>query len=155
MSEWVTSFTQWVFEYPPKRCPYNAVWLLHGWCQVKPLPSWHTFYAHHTTMYQFTVSRYLNPITLGACAFSCNPPPAFSVEWPGSFMCCCEHGGGMYTEMSQHRKLTLEKKTLLFGIKPTTFQSWVQCSTTEVSLLPFQITLMRHRLHPHPPLQLP
>ena len=37
------------FEYPPKLCTsntvcymagtYNAVWLLHGWCHVKLLPS--------------------------------------------------------------------------------------------------------------------
>ena len=28
------------FEHPPKWCTYSVVWLLHGWCYVKPLPSW-------------------------------------------------------------------------------------------------------------------
>ena len=30
---------QFVFEYPPKWYTYSAVWLLHGWCHVKLLPS--------------------------------------------------------------------------------------------------------------------
>ena len=49
-------------------------------------------------------------------------------------MCCCGNmgrgvaggGGGMDAEMSQHRKVTLEKKILpplLPGLEPTTFQS--------------------------------
>ena len=40
--------------------------------------------------------------------------------------------------LSQHRKLTLEKNSLLpllMGLKPTTFQFGVQCSTTELSEL--------------------
>ena len=40
---------------------YSTVWLLHGWCQVKLLPSQHTFCVHHTTMHQFTVSLYSKP----------------------------------------------------------------------------------------------
>ena len=27
------------FESPPKWCAYGAVWLLHGWCHVKLMPS--------------------------------------------------------------------------------------------------------------------
>ena len=38
---------------------YSAVWLLHGWCQVKLLPSQHKFCVHHTTIHKFTVSLYL------------------------------------------------------------------------------------------------
>ena len=30
-----------VSEYPPKWCTYSTVWLLHGWCRVKLLPSRH------------------------------------------------------------------------------------------------------------------
>ena len=30
---------------------YSAVWLLHGWCHVKPLPSRRKFCVHHTTMH--------------------------------------------------------------------------------------------------------
>ena len=43
---------------------------------------------------------------------------------------------------SQHRKLTLEKKSLpplLPGLEPTTFRSPVWCSTTELSLFPFYL----------------
>ena len=36
---WVTSFLWCVFEYPPLWCTYSAVWLLHGWCHMKLLPS--------------------------------------------------------------------------------------------------------------------
>ena len=31
--------SEWLFEYPPKRCTYSAVWLLRAWCHVKLLPS--------------------------------------------------------------------------------------------------------------------
>ena len=44
------------FEYPLKWCFYSVIWLLHGWCQVKPLPFRRTFCVHHTTMDQFKVS---------------------------------------------------------------------------------------------------
>ena len=42
-----------VSEYPSRRCisTYNDIWLLHGWCQVKLLPSWRTISAHHTTVH--------------------------------------------------------------------------------------------------------
>jgi len=33
---------------PPNWCTYTAIWLLHGWCHMELLPSWHTFYVHHT-----------------------------------------------------------------------------------------------------------
>ena len=33
---------------PPNWCTYTTVWLLHGWCHMKLLPSWHTFYVHQT-----------------------------------------------------------------------------------------------------------
>ena len=37
-------------------------------------------------------------------------------------------------QISQHRKLTLENKIILPGIKPLTFWSWALCSTPEPSL---------------------
>ena len=45
-SEWVTvagTLNEWLqlytarCEYPPLCCSYSAVWLLHGWCHVKPM----------------------------------------------------------------------------------------------------------------------
>ena len=37
----------------------DAVWLLHGWCYVKLLPSRHTFRVHHAAMHQFSVTLFL------------------------------------------------------------------------------------------------
>ena len=51
-------------------------------------------------------------------------------------------GGGMATKISQHRKMTVEKKILLPllpGLEPETFWSQVHHSTTELSLLPLGI----------------
>jgi len=48
-------------------------------------------------------------------------------------------GWNRYRNKSQHRKLTLEKQTLLpplQGFEPATFQSWVQCSNHWAILLP-------------------
>ena len=42
---------------------YSAVWLLHGWCHVKLLPSRRTICVHQTTMHQFTVSLHVRPHT--------------------------------------------------------------------------------------------
>ena len=53
-----------------------AVWLVHGWCHMKLLPSWHTFCVHNATMYQFAMSLY-----------SDTPKRSFFYElaifWPG------------------------------------------------------------------------
>ena len=41
-SEWMKLFIAFFFfflQYPPKWYTYSAVWLLHGWCHVKLLPS--------------------------------------------------------------------------------------------------------------------
>ena len=39
----------------------STTWLLHGWCQVKLLPSRRVFCVHHTTMHQFMVSLHSKP----------------------------------------------------------------------------------------------
>ena len=42
LHEWLTYYTAFLlllFIHPPKWCTYSAVWLLHGWCHVKLLPS--------------------------------------------------------------------------------------------------------------------
>ena len=53
---WVTTFhlishVSVPLPYPPKCCAYNAVWLLHGWCHVKLLPSRWMFCVHHIIMH--------------------------------------------------------------------------------------------------------
>ena len=88
-------------------------------------------------------SGHSQPFRLGwvkdVCVFRCNLPPALLAEWPGSFTCHCGNVGWNGHRMSQHRKLTLEKKILpllLPGLKVTTFRSWVWCSTNTLSWLP-------------------
>ena len=36
---------------------YSVIWLLHGWCDVKLLPSWRTFCVYHTNVHEFNVQR--------------------------------------------------------------------------------------------------
>ena len=76
------SFTQRVLN--THRSGYSAVWLLHGWCQVKLWPSQRKFCVHTT---------HSKPHTLDACVFSCNLPPALLAEWSGAFTCCCSIEG--------------------------------------------------------------
>ena len=65
---------------------YITVWLLHGWCHVKLLPSWRKFYVHHTAMHQFTVTLFKATYMHAACLFSWNLLPALLAEWLGSFI---------------------------------------------------------------------
>ena len=44
------------FSIQTKWCTDSAIWLLHGWCHVKLLPSRRMFRVHHTIMHQLTVS---------------------------------------------------------------------------------------------------
>lgn len=44
------------------------------------------------------------------------------------------HGGGMNTDMSQHRKMILEREFLGPGIEPRTFQLQAWCSMTGLFL---------------------
>ena len=64
---------------------------------------------------RFLDSRIVSPLRLrwvkGVCVLRCNLPPALLAEWPGSFTCHCGNTGVERTpNMSQHTKLTLEKK---------------------------------------------
>ena len=65
---------------------YSAVWLLHGWCQVKLLPFGACSVYTIQPCLSF-VSSHLKPHTLSACVFSCNMPSALLAEWRGSFAC--------------------------------------------------------------------
>ena len=71
----------------------SAIWLLHGWCQAKLLPSRRTFCVHRTTMRQLTASLHSKPDMQGACVFSRSLPPAPLAERPGSFTCFCGNTG--------------------------------------------------------------
>ena len=66
-----------------------------------------------------------------AC-FCCNLPPALLAEWLESFTCYYSNPGwNDDRSMSQHRKLTLENKMLLLGLKPATFRPQIQRSATD------------------------
>ena len=68
-NEWIASsfffffFYTAFFQYPPKWCTYIAVWLLHGWCHMKLLPSRRRFCVYHTTMHHI-ISLYAKPHNL-------------------------------------------------------------------------------------------
>ena len=47
---------------------YGTVWLLHGRCHMKLLPSRCKFCVHHTTMHQFTLPLYSKPQQLQFCS---------------------------------------------------------------------------------------
>ena len=99
---------------------FGAVWLLHGWWHVELLPSLHTFCVHHTTTHQFYCDFMQSHIRM-VHVFLTNLPPA-----PATAV---TRGWNGY-RMSQHRKLTVQKKIpplLLPGLKPATFQSPVWC----------------------------
>ena len=120
---------------------YSTVWLLHGWCHLKLLPSRCKFCARHRTMHQFPMSPYLKShicrmhvclaVTCRLCFWQNDHDllRATAVTW----------GWNEYRHKSWYRQLTLEKKILLLplpGLEPKTFRSWVCNSTTESSLLP-------------------
>jgi len=48
-------------KYPLKWCTDSGIWLLHGWCHVKLLPSQHKFCVHHTIMHKFIVLLHSKP----------------------------------------------------------------------------------------------
>ena len=126
--------TQWVLGCPLKWfTSYSSVWLLHGWYhyQVKLLTN------IHTTMHWFMLSLYLKPDLLGSWVLSCNLPPTLLAEWQVCFTWYCDDAVVEgYWNRSQHRKLTQEKKMLMPGFRHMTSWSQVQCSTTELFLLP-------------------
>ena len=75
------------FEYPHEWRAYSAVWLLHGRCHVKLLPSRRvlcTSYNHAPCHIISCKATYV---------FNCNLPPALLAEWPGSFTCYCRETG--------------------------------------------------------------
>ena len=133
------SFTQHDLNIHPSG--YSAVYLLHGWCHVKLPLSRCPLRVNSTTMHQITVSvcsTTIQPCTSLQYHFAwshiCNLPPALLAEWSGSFTCyCSKRGWNGYRNMSQHRKLTTEKKILppfLPWLEPGTFRSRVRRSTT-------------------------
>ena len=60
LNEWIAFYSAfWIYT----QSGYGAIWLLHGWCHVKLLPSRRTYCVHHTTMHQFTLSFCSKPHT--------------------------------------------------------------------------------------------
>ena len=60
---WVT-ITVYIASWVSTEVVYlQRVWLVHGWCHMKLLPSWHMFCVHIATMHQFAVSLYSKPHT--------------------------------------------------------------------------------------------
>ena len=58
---WLYPFCSTYFLYPQKWCTdRDTVWLLHGWCHVKLLPSQCKFCIPCSTIHQFTVSLHSN-----------------------------------------------------------------------------------------------
>ena len=121
LNEWLLFIVR--IQYPPKWCTYIAVWLLHGWCNVKLLQFRRdllTPYNHglcHVTSWSHIRRVY------ECLAVNCHLhfwqndrdilwATAITLEWKG------------YQSKSQHRKLTFEKTILpplLPGLKPLTF----------------------------------
>ena len=133
---WMTDciLLQHVLEYPRKWCAYSTVWLLQHRCQVPIFVHISCIPYKHAPVYSHFIKTYICSVYV----FSCNLPPALWAEWPGSFTCCGNTGRNRYQSKSQHSKLTPEKKIHpphLQGLQSATFQPWVQCSTTELSLL--------------------
>ena len=132
------------FFYPLKCCIYSAVWLLHGWCHMKLLPSWHILYTPcnhapcHITSCKATY--------LGSCMFNCNLPPVFMAEWQGSFMCCCGNTGvermDTRIRVSTGSWLWRRKFSCCFcqdsNLQPFSHESGTL--TTELSPLPFYVS---------------
>ena len=92
------------FEYPPKWCTCSAVWLLHGWCHVKLLPSRRVlckpctmprhFMQSHIRHTCLAVTRHLH--------FWHNDLDRLRVT-------AVTRGWNGHRNKSQHRKLTTEK----------------------------------------------
>ena len=58
LKEWLYLFIARIFNIHRSG---STVWLLHGCCHVKLLPSRRKFCVHHSTMHQFTVSFHSKP----------------------------------------------------------------------------------------------
>ena len=106
------------------------------------------FCAHHTAMRQFTPSVILSslkPHTQGAWVFLCHPAATYTFgRLTGIFFLhatSVTRGWTGYQNKSQHKKVTIENKILtqfLPELMPMTDLSIrVQCSTTELSPLPW------------------
>ena len=114
---------------------YSALWLLHGWCHVKPLPSRGTFCVHHTVMHQFTVSLYSKAQTQGVCVFSCNLSLHFWQNDRDSLLTNAVTRGwnGFRNESVQKDDHGEENSPpLLPGLEPETFRSQIRRSATEL-----------------------
>ena len=130
---WVTSFIARCLFFVCLLLLFEVVYLQrwNGWCHMKLQPSRRKSCVHHTTMLHVTSCKATCKVTAYVClAVTCHlhfwqhdrdllRATAVTQGWKG------------YWNKSLHRKLTLEKKILpqlLQGLKPATFQSWIQRS---------------------------
>ena len=139
-------------DYPHKWCTDSTVWLLHRWCHVKLLPSWHKVCVLHSTMHQFTVSLHSKPHRVHVClAVTCHlhfwqngqdllHATAVTQEW------------NWYWNKSQLRKLTVEKKMLplsCWDSNPGSFDHVSDFLTAKLSLYVWHMGLCVYRLARH------
>ena len=132
-------------EYPRKRCIYTEVMYLQC-CSVVTWPrpreaaaiSTHVPYTpyNHAPLYSILL---LGTTIVGCVCFAVTCPLHFWQNDRGLLRApAVSSGWNGYRNRSQHRKLTLEKKslpTLLPGLEPATFRSWVRRCITELSPL--------------------
>ena len=105
------------------QCSWELRWLWpsvpwEGLSQLVSLIGSYIMPGQHTQLTPTSLSQ-------GVCVFRCSPSVLLA-EWLGSSMCHCSNTGVEWTpNKSQHRKLTLEKKTLpllLMGFKLEIFR---------------------------------
>ena len=115
---WSLSLFSARFEYLQKWRTYNAVWLLHGRCHMKLLPSLHMFSVHHTTMHHVTsepctMSCYLMQNYIRreyvCLAVTCHLH-FWQSGWAFLRAATVTRELNGYRNTSQHREFTLEKK---------------------------------------------
>ena len=110
----------------------------HGWCHMKPLPSRRVLcapYNHAPCLFMQSYIRKVRAFLAVTCHLH-----IWQHGWGLLRATAVTRGWKGYRNMSQRRKLTLEKKILpplLQGFEPETFKSQVRrWLTTELSSLP-------------------
>ena len=121
----------------------------HGWCRIKLLPSQRIL----CTLYNHAPCHFMQShICKGHACLAVTCDRHF---WQNDQDILCAAavtwGWNGYRNKNQHRKLTQEKKILpplLPGLKPTTFQSWVQHSSHCAIPTPHPVCSLSSMLYP-------
>ena len=127
------SFLQHIFEYPPKWYTCSTVWLLHGWCCIKLLPSACAVYTIQpcTTSCYFMQSHTHRMHVCLAVTFHLH-------FWQNDqdYFFTCYRSNNRYQNKSTER-VTPEKEILpplLLGLEPVTIWSQVLCNHWAIPL---------------------